>query len=407
MLYLQAPMTMIITPTQRTVLTVSQLNRFVRNWLEQDMGLVCIEGEVSNATQATSGHCYFTLKDANAQLRCVFFRNRHTSSSHHAPKNGQLILAQGKLSLYEARGDYQLIVETIEDAGLGDLYRAFQLLKTKLATEGLFEASRKKTLPTIPNCIGIITSPTGAALHDITTTLARRYPIAPTVLYPSDVQGAQAATQLVRAIERANQENRCDVLILARGGGSLEDLWPFNSEALAYAITKSSIPIVSGEGHETDFTIADFVADHRAATPTAAAERVTPHWQQLHAQFQAMERRIQSAIVRFIQQKQLRLTHDIQKIASPKRLIHAHWQTMDYLTRQLHQAMNRLLTQKRHAAHLAALALEAMSPLATLARGYAIATCHDHVLLNRDDAQLGDLIHIQLAKGVLLCEVTG
>ena len=392
--------------TQRPILTVTQLNRFVRNWLEQDMGIVRIEGEVSNATQASSGHCYFTLKDTGAQLRCVFFRNRHTVHSNQAPKNGQLILAQGRLSLYEARGDYQLIVDTIEEAGLGELYRAYQLLKTKLAAEGLFDPQRKKPFPTIPTCIGIITSPTGAALHDISTTLARRYPLAPTILYPSEVQCALAAPQLILAIERANQEKRCDVIILARGGGSLEDLWPFNNEALAYAIAKSVIPIVSGVGHETDFTIADFVADHRAATPTAAAEHVTPHWQQLHAQFQTMEKRLLQAITRLMQQKQIRLTHDLQKLASPKRLIHTHWQTLDYLTRQLHQSINRFIMQKKHALSLASLALDSLSPLATLARGYAIATCRDHVLFSPDNLQLGDPIHVQLAKGHLLCEVT-
>ena len=391
--------------TQRSIFTVSQINRCVRNWLEQDMGVICIEGEVSNATQASSGHCYFTLKDSTAQLRCAFFRNRQTMATHQAPKNGQLVLAQGKLSVYEARGDYQLIVESIEEAGLGALYHAFQLLKTKLSAEGLFEPSRKKTLPTIPTCIGIITSPTGAALHDISTTLARRYPLAATVLYPSDVQGAQAATQLIQAIEHANQENRCDVLILARGGGSLEDLWPFNNEALAYAIAKSALPIVSGIGHETDFTIADFVADYRAATPTAAAEKVTPQWQTIHDQFQTLARRAHTAIMSNIQHKQQRLTHNLQRLASPKRLIHTHWQTLDYLSRQLHQVMHHHLTQKKHAAQHATLALETMSPLKTLARGYAIATCQGHVLLSSKDIQTGALIHLQLAQGQLNCSV--
>jgi exodeoxyribonuclease VII large subunit len=397
-----------IPPTsQRSIFTVSQLNRFIRNWLEQDMGLVHIEGEISNATQASSGHCYFTLKDSTAQLRCVFFKNRHTTGTKYTPTNGQLVIAQGKLSLYEARGDYQLIVETLEEAGIGDLFRAFQLLKTKLAAEGLFDASRKKSIPSIPQCIGIITSSSGAALHDIATTLARRYPLAPTVLYASDVQGAQAALQLIQAIERANQENRCDVLILARGGGSLEDLWPFNNEQLAHSIANSKIPIVTGIGHETDFTIADFVADYRAATPTAAAEKVTPHWQQLHELFQRLEQRLQTAIQHLFQQKKLNLAHCIQQLSSPKRLIHTHWQTIDYLTRRLSQSMQQQLTQKQHAVRLAAIALDSLSPLATLARGYAIASHRGVVIKSNLDVVPGDSINLQLKQGTLMCEVKG
>jgi len=390
---------------ERRILSVTALNRFIRCLLEQDIGLVCVEGEISNTTHAASGHYYFTLKDQSAQVKCVFFRNRHTAGMPPI-KNGQLILAEGRLSLYEARGDYQLIIEKIEEAGIGELFRAFQLLKTKLAAEGLFEAPRKKPIPSIAHCIGIITSSKGAALHDILTTLTRRYPLASTKLYPSDVQGALAANQLIQAIQRANQDKHCDVLILARGGGSLEDLWPFNHEGLAYAIANSDIPIVTGIGHETDFTIADFVADYRAATPTAAAEKVTPDWKMLQEHFYGLEKRLIDSIVRCLKEKKQRLQYDLHKLASPQRLIQTQEQTLDYLFKQLNQMITYLIHHKKQALQRAAQSLATLSPLSTLARGYSIATHQGHVLLSHREVKPGDSIHLQLADGKLLCEVT-
>ena len=410
-----------ITP----VLTVSQLNRHVRTYLEHEMGEICVAGEISNFIKPASGHFYFTLKDAGAQIKCVYFRNRHASGATSAFQNGQQVLANGKLSLYEARGDYQLIVDQLKDAGQGDLYRQFEALKLKLAALGLFDAARKKSLPRLPGCIGIITSRSGAALQDMLTTLARRFPLIPIQLYASDVQGKQAPLQLIQALQRANLDARCDVLILARGGGSMEDLWAFNDEHLAYAIANSRIPIVSGIGHETDFTIADFVADVRAATPTAAAETVTPDWLDLMARLNLIQASLMTAISRYIQHKRLLLTHQIQTIASPGRLIRTHWQTLDALDRQLHRAMHQALTQKQHrfclaitriqACHPGLLyqqaqwrvrrleadlmqamrtmlaerkqrfitqlaTLQAVSPLATLDRGYALATFKHQVL---------------------------
>ena len=435
-----------------TVLTVSQLNRHVRAYLEYEMGEVCVAGEISNLSKPASGHFYFTLKDATAQVRCVFFRNRHASAAGSLVQNGQQMIARGKLSLYEARGDYQLIVEQLDEAGQGDLYRQFELLKAKLAALGLFEAGRKKQLPRIPDCIGVITSATGAALHDILTTLGRRFPLIPVRVYPSDVQGKQAAPQLVKAVLRANQDKRCDVLILARGGGSIEDLWAFNDEHLAYAIANSLIPIVSGVGHETDFTIADFVADLRAATPTAAAESVVPDWLELMARLHTIQASLISGISRFIKHRQLLLSHEVQKITSPGRLINTHWQTLDYLERHLHRAQGQLLAQQRHRLHLAMIRLDAqhpgrslqqsrsnllnlkenlnrvmgvmlirlkqnfrqqlvtlhaVSPLATLDRGYAIATYRKHVLMESRQVKTGDVIELRLAQGELVCEVKG
>jgi len=436
--------------TQTPVLTVSQLNRQVRSWLEHEMGTVCVEGEVSNLSKPSSGHFYFTLKDASAQLRCVYFRNRHASAKDNALQNGQQVLAHGKLSLYEARGDYQLIVEQLTEAGQGDLFRQFELLKIKLAALGLFAPERKKTLPKFPSVIGVITSASGAALRDILTTLERRFPVAQVLVYASEVQGKQAAPQLINAIHKANHDKRCDVLILARGGGSIEDLWAFNDEHLAHAIANSKMPIVSGVGHETDFTIADFVADLRAATPTAAAEAVTPDLLDISAQLHTIQTRLIAGIIRFIQHKRLLLGHEIQKIASPRQLITSHWQTLDYLRSHLHRAIDQSLAERRHrlqiiigrlnvrnprislqqakdrlhhlennlfqqaeitinrfkqqfATQLAT--LHAVSPLATLDRGYAIVTHHRKILFDSQQVNVGDVVSIRLAKGNLASKI--
>ena len=438
--------------TSMPVLTVSQLNRQVRSWLEHEMGGVSVEGELSNLSKPASGHFYFTLKDATAQIRCVYFRNRHTETDHNRLQNGQQVLLRGTLSLYEARGDYQLIVEYLQDAGVGDLYRQFELLKAKLAATGLFNPANKRELPRFPSVIGVITSASGAALRDILSTLACRYPVAHVIIYASEVQGKQAAQQLIQAIDFANHDKRAEVLILARGGGSLEDLWAFNDELLAYTIAKSPIPIVSGVGHETDFTIADFVADLRAATPTAAAVAVTPNLPDLLALLQAAETRLLNAMIRFKQHQQLLLHHQMQKIASPKQLVNAHWQSLDYLRRHLLHALQQLLAQKRHLLHSTNRCLEAnnpvillqqekshlqqlsnhlnlhinfkmnrlkqqfasllatlhaVSPLATLDRGYAIARSHDKVLLSSEQVNLGDVIDVRLAQGNLRSKIIG
>ncbi|ASQ45505.1 exodeoxyribonuclease VII large subunit [Legionella clemsonensis] len=430
-------------------LTVSQLNRQIRFWLENEVGEVVVLGELSNLSKPSSGHFYFTLKDASAQLRCVYFRNHHSPESKQF-KDGQQVLAQGKLSLYEARGDYQLIVHSLSDAGLGELYRQFEALKAKLQSQGLFNAERKKEIPRFPSVIGIITSSTGAALQDIITTLARRYPLAIVKIYASEVQGKEAAKQLIRAISRANQDNQADVLILARGGGSIEDLWAFNNEELALAISKSTIPVVTGIGHETDFTIADFVADLRAATPTAAAEAVTPNQLELITALQILERRVISLMGRFTQHKQLLLSSKVAKILSPQQLIAKHWQAVDFLERQLYQAMQNLLQKNKSrlallfaklqannpqlllnqsrsqllsleqqlitfmAAKIAGLkqcftaklaTLHAVSPLATLDRGYAIATIGKKIIYNSSQVNKGDLINVRLAHGSLNCEI--
>lgn len=433
-----------------TIISVSQLNQQIRYLLENDVGEVAVEGEISTLSKPSSGHYYFTLKDKTAQIRCVFFRNRKQSNTETMLNTGQQIVAYGRLSLYEARGDYQLIIDKIEAAGQGDIYRQFELLKVKLAAMGLFESSRKKILPRFPESIGVITSTSGAALHDILTTLSRRYPIAKIFIYPSEVQGATASKQLISAIVKANADSYSQVLILARGGGSFEDLWAFNDEQLALTITQSTIPIVSGIGHETDFTIADFVADFRAATPTAAAEAVSPNQKDLIIFLNDITARMHNALDRVIQHKHLVLEHLLQKIASPKRLIQSYLQTLDYLLERIHfcirqrtnraiqklqllntqlQAQNPLIIiqQKKqrisylemqlihffksyHAEHQARFeklvaTMHAYSPLATLGRGYAIASINQQILYESSQAHPGDLINLQLAKGKLLCKV--
>lgn len=430
-------------------LSVSQLNRQIRFWLENEVGEIIVIGELSNLSKPSSGHFYFTLKDSSAQLRCVYFRNHHSIESKHF-KDGLQVVAKGKLSLYEARGDYQLIVHALSEAGLGELYQRFEELKAKLQAQGLFAAERKKPIPHFASIIGIITSASGAALQDILTTLARRYPLAVVKVYASEVQGKDAPKQLIKALNKANKDKQADVLILARGGGSIEDLWAFNDELLAVAISQSTIPIVTGVGHETDFTIADFVADLRAATPTAAAEAVTPNQLELIAALQTLERRVIASMSRFTQHKQLLLSSRMSKILSPQQLITKHWQTVDFLERQLYHSMNGALNSKRNRLHIlvtklhaknpqillrqsqtqilsikqrltqhttakinnlqqifsARMAtLHAVSPLATLDRGYAIATYNKHVVFNATQVTQGDIINIRLAQGSIDCEV--
>lgn len=433
------------------ILTVSQLNRQIKSWLEYDIGHVRVEGEISNLSRPSSGHFYFTLKDTNAQLRCVYFKNRHGLGNHQNLSPGQLVIAEGKLSLYEARGDYQLIIEQLNEAGIGELLKQYEQLKSKLSALGLFESARKKVLPQYPQTIGIITSTSGAALQDILTTLARRYPIAHVVIYPCEVQGKSAHWQLIQAILTANEDASADVLILARGGGSIEDLWAFNNEQLAFVIADSKIPIVSGIGHETDVTIADFVADLRAATPTAAAEAVSPNQIELNTRLVAISARILNALMRIWRHKALLLTHQIEKISAPKKLIMTHWQTLDYLQNQLHKAQSQHIIQKKYQAHLLSVRLQAqnptalvasskikthqgqqrlthairttlrntqqklnqlmatlhaVSPLATLDRGYAIMTHHGRVVSDSAELNLNDNISIRLAKGSLEATVT-
>src|ERR1700684_4170567 len=280
------------TRPDRDIYTVSRLNREVRVLLERGFGSLWLEAEISNFAKPSSGHWYFSLKDAAAQVRCAMFRQRNMLCTFTA-RDGQKVLVRARIGLYEPRGEYQLIVDHMEDAGLGALKRQFEELSARLAAEGLFAADRKRPLPGLPRRIGIITSPTGAAVRDILHVLARRFPAASVLIYPVPVQGAAAAAEIVAALEATGRRAECDVLILARGGGSLEDLWAFNDERLARAIVASPIPVITGIGHEIDFTIADFAADVRAPTPSAAAELVVPDAEEWLTAFVRLGSRLQ------------------------------------------------------------------------------------------------------------------
>ena len=262
------------SPASRAI-SVSELNRTVRRLLEDDIARIWVEGEISNLARPASGHVYFSLKDEKAQVRCAWFRQRQRGPTIHL-KNGDQMLVFGKVSLYEPRGDYQIIVEQVENAGEGELRRRFEALKNKLADEGLFDTERKQPLPALPGRIGVVTSPSGAAIRDILTVLRRRFPAIPVLVYPTAVQGDAAAGEIASAIDTAVRRAECDLLIVGRGGGSLEDLWPFNEEVVARAIAACPIPVISAVGHEVDVTIADFVADVRAPTPSGAAEIAVP-----------------------------------------------------------------------------------------------------------------------------------
>jgi exodeoxyribonuclease VII large subunit len=328
-----------ILPNEPPVLTVSELNRMARRALESQLPLLWVEGEISNFTAAVSGHWYFSLKDAAAQVRCVMFRGRNQLAGF-TPANGDHVEIRALPSLYEARGEFQMGVETVRRAGAGRLYEAFLKLKAKLETEGLFDPAKKRALPLFPRCLGIVTSPQAAALHDVLTALARRMPGLPVILYPTPVQGNEAGAQIATAIRLAGQRAECDVLLVCRGGGALEDLWAFNDEAVARAIAASPIPVVSGVGHETDFTLADFAADVRAPTPTAAAELASPERRDLR---------------QTLQQHQTLLTRSMERIR------HTQMQRLDYLARSLihpadqlrrqHEGLVQQARRMRHAIH--------------------------------------------------------
>ena len=393
---------------ERNVYSVSRLNREAKALLEDRFPLLWVEGELSNLSRPTSGHLYFSLKDAQAQVRCALFRGNQRGLG--APlKDGMQVLVRARVSLYEGRGDYQLIVESLEEAGEGALRRAFELLKNRLAAEGLFDNAHKKPLPRLPKRIGIITSPSGAVLHDILTTLKRRFPAIPVLLHPVPVQGDGAAEKIAAMLKLAGQRRDCDVLILARGGGSLEDLCAFNEEIVARAIHACPIPVVSGVGHETDFTIADFVADARAATPTAAAEMLSPNQSDWLAALGDMERRLRRQLRDRLLGAAQRLDYLNARLLrhNPQALLREQGLRNRHLRAQLSNAMQRLLERGQQRLARATQALDTLSPLATLARGYAILEIPQTGAVVRKASALrpGDAVRARLAKGSLDCRV--
>ncbi|MHB1214580.1 MAG: exodeoxyribonuclease VII large subunit [Thiobacillus sp.] len=328
------------------VLTVSELNRMARRALESQLPLLWVEGEVSNFMRAASGHWYFSLKDASAQVRCVMFRGRNQFADF-TPANGDHVEIRALPSLYEARGEFQLGAEAIRRAGAGRLYETFLRLKAKLDAEGLFDPAKKRALPRFPRRIGIVTSPQAAALHDVLTALARRMPGLPVILYPTPVQGAGAGAQIAAAIRMAGERAECDVLLVCRGGGSLEDLWAFNDEAVARAIAASPMPVVSGVGHETDFTLADFAADLRAPTPTAAAELASPARQELLQQLGHLARQLQQHVARKQHSDMQRLDYLARRLVHPAEQLRRQQLGVNQLVQRLHHAIRARLTREQ------------------------------------------------------------
>ena len=439
--------------TGNDVFTVSQLNQRAKQLLEITFNSVKVEGEISNLSRPSSGHWYFTLKDKGAQVRCAMFRSR-TAQVKFQPKEGDQIVVRGKVSLYENRGDYQLIVDAMKPAGEGQLQQAFIQLKQKLGAEGLFNPEYKRALPSEVKRIAVITSPTGAAIHDILTVLKRRFPAIEVDIYPVQVQGQDAAQQITWSINQANLDatnaiegQAADIIIVGRGGGSIEDLWGFNDEKLARTIFHSQLPIVSAVGHEVDFTIADFVADVRAPTPSAAAEMLSPNQEEYLSRLNALSSRLENSIQQQLQNKQWQLQSAQRGLLHPGDKLSQYAQTLDmlelrmqqsqknklsqlmqrltkaqqrlqqqnpsnklqqietqltYLQQRLANGIKQLLTNKGERLQQNALLLNAVSPLQTLGRGYAILqTDTEAVIRNSRDVKKGDSISARIGHGKL------
>lgn len=430
------------------ILTVSQLNRLARQLLEDHFPAVQVQGEISNFSQPASGHWYLTLKDSGAQVRCAMFRNRNMFV-RFKPRDGMQVVVKARLSLYEGRGDYQLLVENMEDAGAGALRLAFERLYQKLQVEGLFDAARKRPLPSLPRHIAIVTSPTGAAIRDVISVFRRRFPSTLLTIVPVSVQGQLAAAEMIRALTLVNAGQGCfedvDVILLTRGGGSLEDLWCYNDEALARAIHASTLPVVSAVGHEVDFTIADFVADVRAATPSAAAELLSPHQRDYLTRLERLAARQTLFIGSVLQQSRQQLAHVSKRLRHPGRRLQEQSQRLDYIEQRLQRsiqrrvalkqqvlqnlrkrlvlrspdrvlqqqrqellqlqqrlrvALGRRLQQLKQQLATQGHALHTVSPLATLGRGYSITQLESGaVITDCGQVKAGATIRTRLAEG--------
>jgi len=395
---------------QPTLWTVSDITRYLRNLFESDMVLqdVWLQGEVSNLSRPGSGHVYFTLKDSSCALGCVIWRNA-VLRQNYLPREGEAVEVHGNINIYETQGKYQLYVDLIRPGGEGALYQEFLRLKARLDAEGLFEPERKRAIPRWPRRIGIVTSPTGAALRDMLNTIRRRYPLVEIVLAPTQVQGIEAPAGVVGALDSLCQLTPCpDVILVARGGGSIEDLWAFNDERVARAIAASPVPIISGVGHETDFTIADFVADLRAPTPTAAAELCTPNRLDLQAGLSELSARLIRAMFGVIESERWKAQRleDRLQLRSPASRIRSERQRLDELNHRSLTAIEHELALQR--AHLQGLQhrLEALSPLAVLARGYSIVRRADGRLVRRiNQVNTGDSIQVLVTDGQIEAQV--
>jgi exodeoxyribonuclease VII large subunit len=392
------------------VWTVGELNHVIGAVLQhQSLLQGCwVTGEISNYKHhAPSGHWYFTLKDQSAALRAVMFRSR-AARVPFVPQNGMRVLVRGDVRLYEKEGSVQFYVEEMTPRGAGELYLAFEQVKARLAAEGLGDTARKRRLPAYPSCVGIVTSPTGAAVHDIARVARRRNPSVKLVLIPAAVQGEAAPRELVRALERAGRWGMCDVIILGRGGGSLEELWAFNTEEVARAVAASPVPVISAVGHEIDFTMTDFVADLRAPTPSAAAEMAVPAAEEMAAGLQDTERRLRRALEELCRRKR----YQLETLARHPGLKDPYWglgvraQALAALEERLLSLKTGLMTKKDDILHLLASRLQALSPLSILGRGYGVVQDKEGRLVNRvADAVPGMAVDVRLADGCLECEV--
>jgi exodeoxyribonuclease VII large subunit len=388
-----------------SVLSVSELLRSVRDTLERRFPLLWVRGEISNLSRAPSGHCYFTLKDGSAQVDCVMFRSRVAALDRELG-NGAQVEVRALATLYEPRGRFQLTVEALRPAGLGPLYERFLRLKEKLQAEGLFDEAAKRELPEYPRTIGVVTSRAAAALRDVLTTLRRRNPAIAVIVYPAPVQGEGAAERLAAMLRAANRRAECDVLLLVRGGGSLEDLWQFNEEALARAIRASTIPVVTGVGHETDFTIADFAADRRAPTPTAAAELASPTRDELAGRVAECARCLARDMRRWLQTAVQKVDLSMGRLVHPKARLASYQQVLLQLSARLAYGFaHEMHACEAKVARLQA-ALAGMDPTAVLQRGYSITyDKHGNVIRNSSSVKPGEQIRTTLARGIIESEV--
>ena len=388
--------------TERQTLSVTQLNEYLKMVIDGDRVLsnVFVRGEISNFKLYSSGHAYFTLKDDAGQLKSVMFRS-YFSRMAFLPEDGMRVIAHGRVSVYESSGQYQLYVDDLQPDGAGSLALRFEQLKRKLAAEGLFDESRKRPLPPMPRRIGVITSPSGAAVHDIINVLGRRFPAAEMILYPSEVQGAQAPAQLISGVEFFSVTGLVDVIILGRGGGSAEDLWAFNDEYLARAVASSSVPVISAVGHESDFTICDFVADRRAPTPSAAAEIAVPDMGEILRGLASVRSGLQTSMQKLIVQERRMLNQITQSrvFSRPEQMLDGFCQRLDEGEAELTRAMGQTLLQKRQSTAALAGKLQALNPLSILSRGYATVSREGTSITSVKQINDNDTLDIRMADG--------
>lgn len=389
-------------------LTVTALTKYIKYKFDHDHNLeeVLLEGEISNFKHNSRGHFYFTLKDEGAQISATMFAT-YASRVKFEPEDGMKVYVRGNVSVYEPSGTYQINVKEIKTSGLGDLYIAYEKLKKELEEEGFFDAAHKKPIPRFPKTIGVITSPTGAAIRDIINTIKRRYPIASVILYPAIVQGDNAKEDIVNQIKRANFDNLCDVLIVGRGGGSIEDLWAFNERIVAEAIYNSEIPIISAVGHEVDFTIADFVADIRAATPTAGAEISTPNVDALKDNIDFYQRTLTKRITYILNEAKMRLSNYDRMIEArnPKTILKHKKDILNNDTIRLNMLIQNILTKKKHEFDILKNSLDNLNPLAIMDKGYSINMVNEKIITDVNDVNVGDTLVSEFKNGKVVSKV--